>query len=260
MTLTLDHAADLDQSLASPRQCADIHDPAFVAGVFDRCAGAYRYWSAVASFGFVGRWRRQCAAALPPPWAKAPVVVDLMAGTGEIWPHVLRRVPGAKRIVAIDISHQMHLNALERLHRGRSDRISHIEADVLAGALPDAMADCAISSFGLKTLSPAQQDTFARELARILKPGATFSLVEATDPRGWWLRPLYRFYLDRVLPLIERLFLNGAQDFSMLGVYTRSFGDCAHLARCLRRHGLEVETRRYVFGCAEGIAGRKPES
>lgn len=258
MTITLDHTVDLVAARSVPLQQKDIHDPAFVASVFDRCAPAYRRWAEVASFGFVGRWRRQCVAALPRPRTEAPVVVDLMAGTGEIWRPLLRRLPGTARIVAIDISHQMHLAAVARLHRRRSDRIAHIEADVLACTLPDAMADCVISSFGLKTLSPAQQDIFARELARILKPGATFSLIEATDPKGWWLRPLYRLYLDRVLPLIERLFLNGAQDFSMLGVYTRAFGDCTHLARRLRRHGLEVETRRYFFGCAEGIAGRKP--
>ena len=29
-----------------------------------------------------------------------------------------------------------------------------------------------------------------------------FSLVEAADPKGWVLRPVYRLYLDRVLPLM----------------------------------------------------------
>ena len=236
----------------------DIHDPAFVAGVFDRCAAGYRTWSDVSSFGFIRRWRRQCVQALPETAVASPVFVDLMAGTGEIWPLLLHRRPSPKKIISVDISHQMHLHALEQLHQGREDRIEHIEADVLTNELPSELADCAIATFGLKTLSADQQAVFARELARILKPGGTYTLVEASDPRDWTLRPLYRFYLDRVLPWVERLFLHGAQDFSMIGIYTRTFGDCTHMAACLEKEGLEVTMTRYFHGCATGLSGRKP--
>ena len=236
----------------------DIHDPDFVRDVFDRCSANYRTWSEVASFGFVARWRRQCVDALPLPDGRFETVADLMAGTGEIWPRLLRRLPEGATVTAIDISHQMHLHAMDRLHRDRTDRITHIEANFLDSDLPDGFADCAVSSFGVKTLSQAQQAVFAREMARILRPGGTFSLVEAADPKGWALRPLYRFYLDRVLPLIERFFLKGAQDFAMLGIYTRTFGDCRGLAKCLEAEGLEVEVRPLFFGCAMGVTGRRP--
>ena len=92
---------------------------------------------------------------------------------------------------------------MERLHQDRTDRITHPEVNFLDSDLPDGFADCAVSSFGLKTLSPMQQAVFARELARILRPGGTFSLVEAADPKGCALRPLYRLYLERILPVIE---------------------------------------------------------
>lgn len=237
-------------------QRADIHDPAFVAGVFDRCAGNYRWWAAASSFGFVTRWRRQCVQVLPKP-VDRPVTVDLMAGTGEIWPLFLARFPDAEKIVAIDISHQMHVHAVERLHKERAERIEHIEADALTSVLPEGIADCVISSFGLKTLSHAQQARLAQELARILKQGGTFSLVEASDPKGWILRPLYRFYMDRVIPLIERFAMRGAQDFSMIGIYTRTFVNCSYFAQCLRDQGLQVDEHRFFFGAATGVTGRK---
>lgn len=236
----------------------DIHDPAYVAGVFDRCASNYRFWSNFTSFGFIPRWRRQCVDALPEGGPPDPKVLDLMAGTGEIWPVLLSR-RGYRQITTVDISHQMHVHALERLHRDRADSITHIEADVLTSDLPDACADCVVSTFGLKTMSPAQLDTLAAQIARILKPGGAFSLIEASDPHGWWLRPLYRFYMDRVLPLVERYAMKGAQDFSMIGVYTRSFRDCSYFADALRRQGMEVRMERYFFGCATGVAGHRPE-
>lgn len=44
----------------------------------------------------------------------------------------------------------------------------------------------------------------------------------------------------------------------MIGTYSTNFGDASALAEMLRAEGLEVEYRRFFFGCATGVAGRKP--
>ena len=115
-----------------------------------------------------------------------------------------------------------------------------------------------LSTFGLKTFDADQQARIAHQVARTLKPGGTFSFIEASDPVGWRLRPLYRFYMDRCLPLVERLALRGAQDFSMIGTYTRRFGNCDGFAAALRSEGLEVREYAHFFGCATGVHGAKP--
>ncbi|MEJ8561150.1 class I SAM-dependent methyltransferase [Yoonia sp. GPGPB17] len=236
----------------------DIYDPAFVAELFDRCSSNYRWWSEVTSFGFVGRWRKQCVALLQKGSSDAPDIVDLMAGTGEVWPYLLARFPQVNQIIAVDISHQMHLHAVARLHADRADQITHIEANALQTDLPADHADMLVSTFGLKTFSPDQQAVLARQIARILKPGGQFALIEASDPKDWGLRPLYRFYLDGVLPWVERFFLKGAQDFSMIGTYTRNFQNCGHMADALRAEGLDVNLRQHFFGCASSVSGKKP--
>jgi len=236
----------------------NIYDPGFVRDVFDRCSASYRYWSQIASFGFVFLWRRQCVDRLPGPLPDGAIGMDLMAGTGEAWPYLLRRRTGIASITAVDISSGMIRRAVDRLHRSRVDKIALVEANILESTLPAGSADFIISTFGLKTFNASQQRRLAQELARLLKRGGTFSLLEASDPKGWLLHGLYRFYLDRVLPLIERTALRGAQDFAMLGVYTRHFGDCSYFARCLAEEGLEVQFEAFFFGCATGVAGRKP--
>lgn len=234
----------------------NIYDPAFVKGVFDRCSGKYIVFSFVCSMGFTERWRRQCVAALPEPPGRAGY--DLMAGTGEVWPHLLKRFPDIGPITAVDISTGMHERAMERLHRHRAHHIAFIEDDVLASDLPDASADFIVSTFGLKTFDPGQHARLAALIARVLRPSGSFSLIEASDPKGWWLRPLYRLHLKVVLPLVERLFLRGANDFAMIGAYSTNFGDARAFADMLRAEGLEVEFRRYFFGCATGVVGRRP--
>jgi ubiquinone/menaquinone biosynthesis C-methylase UbiE len=242
---------------AEAEQQADIYDPAYVADLFDRCSSNYRWWSAVSSFGFIYIWRRQCVALLQQKQPEA-VAVDLMAGTGEVWPHLLRRFPDLGSITALDISHRMHLEAVDRLHRHYAHRIRHIEANALETDLPSGIADMVLSTFGLKTFNRDQQTVLAGQIARLLKPGGSFSLIEASDPTGWLLRPVFRFYLDRLLPRVERYFLKGAQDFSMIGAYTRNFGSAAHMADALRAAGLTVTLKNHFFGCATSVSGVKP--
>jgi ubiquinone/menaquinone biosynthesis C-methylase UbiE len=237
----------------------DIFDPLFVKGVFDRCSTVYRYWSQAASFGFVWLWRRQCINSLPHFEPDGAVVADLMAGTGETWPYLLARHPQLGQIAALDISEGMVRGAIDRLHKLRADRINIMEANVLDADLPKCNADALICTFGLKTFNHAQQARIAQQVAATLKPGGVFSFIEASDPMGWIFRPVYNFYLRNALPLIEKLFLRGAQDFAMLGVYSKEFQNCNHFAQCLGSCGLDVEFRTYFFGCATGVVGRRPK-
>ena len=236
---------------------ADIYDAQYVKDVFDRCSDRYIAFSWFLSFGFTERWRRQCVEAMPQLPAGRAEGYDLMAGTGEVWPHLLQRFEAIGAITAVDISSGMHRLAMTRLHAHRAHRIKFIEDDVLASEIAPDSADFVISTFGLKTFNPEQHARLAALVARVLKPGGVFAMIEASDPKGWVLRPLYRLHMKVVLPLIERLFLRGAQDFAMIGTYTYNFGDAAAFSEMLRAQGLQVEYHRYFFGCATGVSGRK---
>ena len=235
----------------------DIYDTQYVKGVFDRCSDQYIAFSFVCSLGFTERWRRQCVAAMPEIPLEAAHGYDLMAGTGEVWPHLLKRFPAIRSITAVDISTGMHHRAMERLHTHRAHKIDFIEDDVFASELTPQSADFVISTFGLKTFKPEQHAQLAALVARVLKPGGVFAMIEASDPRGWWLRPLYLFHLRIVLPMIERVFLRGAQDFAMIGTYSTNFGDAGQFANMLRAQGLSVRFHRFFFGCATGVSGSK---
>ncbi|MDI1263440.1 MAG: class I SAM-dependent methyltransferase [bacterium] len=129
---------------------------------------------------------------------------------------------------------------------------------MFASELPSESADFIISTFGLKTFNAEQHARLAALIARVLKPGGVFSMIEASDPKGWWLRPLYLFHFKFLLPLIERILLRGAQDFSMIGSYTSNFGSAEQLATMLREQGFEVEFRGFSLGARRGwLEGRE---
>ena len=235
-----------------------IYDPTFVKQVFDKCSGKYIAFSYFASMGFTERWRRQCVDLLALEIDNVACGYDLMAGTGEAWPHLLKRYPAITSIIAIDISSGMHSRAIDRLHRHRAHKIEFIEDNVLESNLPEKSADFLISTFGIKTFNAQQHEQLADLIARVLKPGGRFALIEASDPKGWILRPLYRFHLIVVLPLIERLLMRGATDFAMIGLYSKNFGNAAAFGQTLRSRGLEVKDMKHFFGCATSVSGSKP--
>lgn len=181
-----------------------------------------------------------------------------MAGTGEVWPHLLKHHPKIENITAIDFSDGMHKRAMTRLHQMRAHKIEFLADNVLETELEPESADFLVSTFGLKTFNLEQLECLADLVARVLKPGGRFSLIEASDPKGWWLRPLYLFHLKSVLPLIERLFLQGAQDFSMIGTYSTNFGDASAFGEMLSARGLETKFKKHFFGCATSVSGLKP--
>lgn len=249
----------------------DIYDPAAVAALYDSCAPNYRKWSAVASFGLASRWRRQCVdrlmgqrqvarivkGELGPKPLPGSQVIDLMAGTDEIAPHLLAALPAA-RITAIENAPAMHASAVAAMEEAHAQAITHLNADALQTGLPDGAADIVVSAFGLKTLNQAQQDRLAGEIARLLRPGGSFALIEVSDPKGWALRPFFWLYLDRILPAAARLFLRDAEGLGQIGHYTRRFGDCSAMGQALKDHGLNVTPGRHFFGCATSLAGTKP--
>lgn len=146
----------------------DIYDPRRVMEIFDRCSEQYIVFSLLCSMGFTERWRKQCVAALPRSMVSEARGYDLMAGTGEAWPHLLKRHPDVAAITAVDISSGMHRRALERLHAHRAHKIEFLERDVLAEQLPPSSADFVVSTFGLKTFNPAQHARLAKLIAAAL--------------------------------------------------------------------------------------------
>lgn len=234
----------------------DIFEGAFVRELFDRMAGTYGIVNLVSSFGFTIFWRRACVGGVG-RLAQGAQGYDLMSGMGETWDLLFRRNSVPFRLTAVDFSEGMVARSLRTRDRLGPDRIEVLRGDALSDLVRPDSADFITCCFGLKTLSPPQQADFARRVARALRSGGRCSFVEISDPRGWRLRPLFLFYLRRVIPLIGRLFLGDPDNYRMLGEYTVRFGDSRAFAEQLRQAGLAVELRRLFFGCATAVVGVK---
>lgn len=231
----------------------DPYEPEFVRDLFGGMASSYGITNLVSSFGFCRRWRRQCIhlAVVEP----GMTVCDLMSGMGETWKAIGQHQKGTGSIVALDFCPQMCASARRQQQRRKLQNVSVLEEDVLGNSIPSASVDRVVSSFGLKTFSDPQARGLAIEIARILKPGGRFSLLEISVPRAAVLRWPYMFYLRYVIPVLGLLFLGNPRCYRMLGVYTAAFGNCSRMATLLRDAGLHAESRELFFGCATAVVG-----
>jgi demethylmenaquinone methyltransferase/2-methoxy-6-polyprenyl-1,4-benzoquinol methylase len=222
----------------------------YVTHLFDQMSPSYDVVNLISSFGFSEIWRAQCVHNLN--IQQGTVVADLMAGSGECWSYLKRRIKTNGQIVSVDISPVMCSRQKRRIHNLDTPVDIRCE-NALSMSLPDKSVDFIISAFGLKTFDSNQLSRLASELLRILRPGGSCSLLEITMPELQFFRIPYRFYINAIIPLIGRIFLKDIECYKMLGVYTEAFGSCAKFADIFRNAGFEVVVKKHFFGCASSL-------
>jgi demethylmenaquinone methyltransferase/2-methoxy-6-polyprenyl-1,4-benzoquinol methylase len=87
----------------------------YVQSLFDRMGPTYGVVNMLSSFGFSSLWRRECVRNAE--IRGGDCVCDVMAGSGECWPHVPR---SAASLLSIDFSVEMV--ARQRRRQARSPR------------------------------------------------------------------------------------------------------------------------------------------
>jgi len=232
------------------------YDEAYVAHLFDEMGPSYAVMNLVSSLGFSEIWRAQCVAGMP--IAAGAVVADLMAGSGECWPYLQRRIQPRGRIVAVDISPVMCRRQQDRARRLAGAPVQIHCENALALSLPAASVDFVVSAFGLKTFKDRQLAQLAQEIFRVLRPGGGGSLIEISLPENSLLRLPYRFYINQVIPWLGRILLKDLECYKMLGVYTEAFGSCRAALRHFQDAGFEeVLLKQHFFGCATSLVLKK---
>lgn len=163
-------------------------------------AALYDYQVDVLFTGGTDAMRRLClpplVERLGPAGRRAPLILDLACGTGRTGRFLKRRWPGA-RLVPLDLS-VPYLRAA-RANLAGMGRVHPVCANGEQLPFADASFDAATCVFTFHELPPAAQRRFAAEIARVLRPGGRFVLVDSLqrgdDPA-----------LDPLLELFPRLY------------------------------------------------------
>ncbi len=185
-------------------------------------------------------WRRKLVAAVR---RSAPQdILDLATGSGDVAFALSDKLPSTVGILGMDFCQPMLDEAeIKKRQSRRFDNVTFRQGDALALALDDASVDAATISFGLRNF--ADRPRALRELHRVLRPGGRLFILEFSQPYRWF-RPLYFFYLRRILPWIAGAITGDRAAYEYLNETIQQFPDRAGLSKEILAAGFSSVTAR----------------
>lgn len=215
-----------------------------VASMFGRIAAWYDFLNHFLSLGLDILWRGRLVERMGLP-ADAPCrVLDLAAGTLDVSIEIASRHPKAF-VAAADFCLPMLEKGRSKLTRG--GRIAPVQADGRALPFRDSSFEAASIAFGIRNIRP-RAEAYS-ELLRVLKPGGRLCVLEFGSGRQRILGGLYSLYLNRLLPMLGRVFSRDAGAYRYLADTIMEFPDARGLGGELSRAGFtRVEWEKMAFG------------
>src|SRR6185295_18221054 len=229
----MDHSPQDQSERLQPRAARELGD------MFDDVSGRYDLLNRIMSLGRDSAWRAAMWEAVP---EDAHAVLDLCTGSGTSLPGLRR--PG-RLVIGADVSLGMLEHAAEQQwSAGWAPRL--VCADAFTLPLPNHSVDAVTIAFGIRNLRP-RSDALA-ELARVLRPGGTLAVLEATAPARGPFAPAHGFYLRHIIPLAGRLSPDPSA-YRYLSESVFEFGAGPEFEQALAAAGFEVvERRRFMLG------------
>lgn len=214
-------------------------DPDAVRSMFGRIAQRYDLANHLLSGGVDFLWRRR-AAKIVAGWQPREVL-DLATGSGDLALAIQWRLPQA-RVIGADFSPEM----LE-VARGKG-LASTVVADALQLPFENDSFEAVTVAFGLRNM--ADWDHAVMEMARVLRDHGRLLVLDFSLPRGA-LRPAYRFYLHRCLPLFASIVTGQKAAYDYLGGSIENFPSGPAMLELIERNGFADATATPLTG---GIA------
>lgn len=164
-----------------------------VGAMFDRVAPRYDLLNRLLSMGIDKWWRKQTVASMK--IAPGERVLDLCTGTCDLVLDTMKYKPS--HVMGLDLSREM-------LIRG-DGKVSGLpvflmQADAAHLPFDDGSFDRACVGFGIRNVE--QMDAALKEVARVLRPGGRFAVLEFTIPPNPVLRYIYAVYFRYILPKV----------------------------------------------------------
>ena len=193
--------------------------------VFSSVAERYDLMNDLMSFGVHRVWKRYFVATSGV--RRGDRVLDLAGGTGDIAALLHPRVGADGEVVLGDINAGMLSVGRDRLlDRGLLGGVRFVRLDAEALPFPDGRFDLVTMAFGLRNVTDKQKAL--AEMHRVLRVGGSALVLEFSQVRPEWFRPVYDFHSFQVLPRLGRLFAGDADSYR-------------YLAESIRQHPPQAE-------------------
>ena len=139
--------------------------------------------------------------------------------------------------------------------RGLSQKFEVVQGDAENLPFQDDTFDALSISYGIRNVGTISAALC--EFYRVLKPGGRLSILEFSEPQGWFFGRLYRFYFDHILPKIAGM-MSSKSAYTYLPESVRHFPDRGDFKDLLSSEGFQhVNHRDLTFGVTAIYSGEK---
>lgn len=223
-----------------------------VQSMFDGIAGRYDFLNHFLSLGIDMYWRKQSVKALE--LNDGDLLLDVACGTGDQGFAALKVADVT--VMGLDFSFNMLELAKQKIDkRGLADKFEVVQGDAEKLPFQDNTFDALSISYGIRnvgTISAALSEFY-----RVLKPGGRLSILEFSEPQGWFFGRLYRFYFDHILPKLAGM-MSSKSAYTYLPESVRHFPDRGDFKDLLSSEGFqEVDHQDITFGITAIYHGLK---
>lgn len=207
-----------------------------VGEVFSSVAGKYDLMNDLMSLGIHRVWKRYFVATSQVK--RGDRVLDLAGGTGDIAALLLDRVGDAGEVIVGDINGDMLRVGRDRMtDRGKVRGLRYVQCNAQQLPFPEDSFDLVTIAFGLRNVT--DKDAALREMYRVLKVGGQARILEFSEVKTEWFKPLYDFHSFNVLPRLGKLFANDADSYQYLAESIRKHPPQDALKAMMKLAGFE---------------------
>jgi demethylmenaquinone methyltransferase / 2-methoxy-6-polyprenyl-1,4-benzoquinol methylase len=216
-----------------------------VGEVFSSVAGKYDLMNDLMSLGVHRVWKRYFVGTSGV--ARGDRVLDLAGGTGDIAALLHARVGETGEVVVGDINAAMLGVGRDRMtDRGLVRGLRWIQLNAEALPFPDASFDLVTIAFGLRNVT--DKPAALREMQRVLKVGGRALVLEFSQVKADWFKPIYDIHSFKVLPALGKLFANDSHSYQYLAESIRKHPDQETLQQMMVEAGFARCSHRNLSG------------
>ena len=216
-----------------------------VGEVFSSVAGKYDLMNDLMSMGVHRIWKRYFVGTSGVK--RGDRVLDLAGGTGDIAALLQPRVGDEGEVVVGDINAAMLGVGRDRLtDRGLVRGLRYVQLNAEALPFPDRSFDLVTIAFGLRNVTDKLQGL--KEIRRVLKIGGRALVLEFSQVKPDWFKPIYDFHSFKVLPALGELFAKDSASYKYLAESIRKHPDQETLQAMMAEAGFERVSHRNLNG------------
>ncbi len=172
-------------------------DPQKIKNLFASISQRYDRANDVMTFGMARKWRKKVVR-----WSRAQPgdsVLDCATGTGDLAIEFKKYLGATSHVVGTDFCKEMLELAPKKAFK-KNLKVDFEVADAMNLPFKDNSFNVTSIAYGIRNVSDPVKAL--SEMARVTKKGGTVMILETGDDQKNMLRPLMRFYFEKIVPRI----------------------------------------------------------